>query len=104
MGWISVIQKMPEDFYEVIFVDFNRPSFDIFFGYHDSKSGWWKKALYMPAFEPVNVDFMNVTHWAELPHLPTVAESAEKGEHNVKEFAKKFCEKNKELLKRLADR
>jgi len=36
--------------------------------------------------------------------LPTIQESATKGAENAKEFAKKFCEKNAELLKRLADR
>ena len=34
----------------------------------------------------------------------SIAESARKGNEHARDFAKKFCELNAELLKRLADR
>ncbi len=40
---------------------------------------------------------------ARLP-IPTIQESAQRGNDAAIEFAKKFCEQNSDLLKRLADR
>ena len=38
----------------------------------------------------------------DAPPIPTLAESVIKGNHDARAFAKKFCERHRELLKRMA--
>ncbi len=49
-------------------------------------------------------DTLNHVVIIDAPPIPNLAESAIKGNHDAREFAKKVCEQHRELLKRLADR
>jgi hypothetical protein len=104
--WISVNDKLPPDLHEVLyFATTNEGNTrEIMTGHREN--GFWKHCCMFYSSQTLN-HLVKVTHWMELPDYPkppTVAEAAKIGHEHAQEFAKKFVDTNKELLKRLPDR
>lgn len=111
MGWISVDTRLPKKLEKVLFHWLlNGHGKNISMGYM-SDSEWH---IYLPYHSQVlNVGLCHVTHWRYLPDFPKFKVPVrEVGEIIIDDplndrataFAKKFCEENKDMLKRLADR
>ncbi len=118
MTWISVTERMPKKLHKVLFhwvcPDGNK---NISMGFL-CDAGW---DIYLPYNSyGLSQDVCPVTHWMEVPDFPyeepikgtvfidesivPIAEGTELAHKRVLEFAEKFIESNKDLLKRLADR
>lgn len=111
--WISVKVSFPKILHKVLFhwvcPGGNR---NISMGYLCNE-GW---DIYLPyASYKISPEYIKVTHWMELPDFPEdgdlpfaravmINEAEQASPENAKAFAKKFCEDNKELLNRLANR
>ncbi len=107
MEWISVKDRLPPDYHEVLYcATFQRGNKELMTG-HREKGDWTHCCMFYSTMR-LNGE-CEVTHWMELPDypkpsIPTIAESAKIGNEQARAFAEKFVEKNKDLLKRLADR
>jgi len=114
MKWISVEQELPNLLKKVLFhwicPGGNR---NVSMGYL-CNDGW---DIYLPYHSyKMCPQKLKVTHWMELPDFPHydgdlpftgslfIDEPEKADDEKVKAFAKKFCEDNKDMLKRLADR
>lgn len=116
MNWISVEERLPELLLKVLFhwicPGGNR---NISMGYRCDE-GW---DIYLPYHSfKMRPDLLKVTHWCELPDFPKAdsryimpeseahltVRSIKIDTVDAQEFAKKFCEQNEDLLKRMANR
>ena len=116
MGWISVETRLPKKLEKVLFHwvltdSFGHPCVkNVSMGYM-CDDGW---NIYLPYHSfGLRADVCPVTHWKHLPDFPKFKPPVrEVGKiiiddplnARTTEFAKKFCEDNKDMLKRLADR
>lgn len=125
MNWISVKEQLPPKLRKVLFHWVTHGHLrNVSMGYR-CEDGW---NIYLPYHSfGLRDDICPVTHWAELPEFPEyepsenydvnmrplyimedeakpIAASALQGNQSAREWAKKFCDTHKDLLKRLADK
>jgi len=100
MNWISVEEKLPEDFQEVLYfaVTNEGNSREIMTGHREN--GEWLHCCMFYSSARLNHE-CKVTHWMELPEYPKKPMTLDE---KTTEFAKRFIDENADLLKRLADR
>jgi hypothetical protein len=73
MSWISVTEKLPPDYHEVLYcATFQRGNKELMTG-HREKGDWTHCCLFYSSMR-LN-DECEVTHWMELPEYPTIRES-----------------------------
>ncbi len=103
MSWISVKDELPPNKHEVMYfatMD-NGQNKEIMIGHREDEL--WTHCCMFYSTRYLS-ELVTVTHWMELPDYPKPDTDPVVTMAKVTAFAKKFCEENKDLLKRLADR
>lgn len=104
MKWISVKDKLPPDFQEVLYFATTNEgnSREIMTGHREN--GLWKHCCMFYSSQTLN-HLVNVTHWMELPDYSKPDAPHEMTlDEKTKDFAKRFIDENEDLLKRMANR
>lgn len=100
MNWISAKDKLPPFNHEVLYVAITDTGTREMMTGHLGAQGWTHCCMFYSTMH-LNESVI-VTHWMELPEFPDPHPLA--NVIDAKAWASKFCEENKDLLKRLADR
>lgn len=68
-NWISVEERLPHDFHEVLYFAINdKGSKEIMTGHREN--GTWTHCCLFYSTTYLNSDYVKVTHWMELPEYP----------------------------------
>ena len=73
-SWISVADRLPPDYHEVLYcATFERGNKEIMTG-HREKGEWTHCCMFYSTMR-LNPEFVEVTHWMELPNYPSIEQS-----------------------------